>query len=337
MTTDEDARANARDAEEEAARIFLRRRAGDPGAREIPHPEALARVERAWDLVEAHAQEQRLANWRDEALTSFRQTAPGRRRSILRSRGLAACAASLAAGVVALWFMKFGFTAYETGVGEQRVIELEDRSRLTLDSQTTVRVRFSAESREVQLVEGQAQFTVAKDTKRPFRVQAGAQTIIAVGTSFSVEYVDSEVRVAMIEGRVLVVDSTDTTRTQASTVVANAPARAARSTALRAGEALRVRADGATTLIAEANVDAATAWRQGKVIFESEPLGTAVRRLNRYSALQIQLDDDTLAALEVSGVFETGDSREFAHAVEAYLPLAADYSEPGVIHLRSSR
>jgi transmembrane sensor len=65
-------------------------------------------------------------------------------------------------------------------------------------------VRFTVDARTIELLDGQAQFSVAKDPARPFKVKAGAKTIVAVGTVFDVEYVDRQVQVAMVEGRVAV-------------------------------------------------------------------------------------------------------------------------------------
>lgn len=254
------------------------------------------------------------------------------------------------------------------------MVELEDHSRIVLDAQTRVRVRFSDHARLVELIDGQAQFVVAKDPSRPFKVQAGDHTIIAVGTMFTVEYIEERMDVAMLEGKVAVLSgaypyinaSSSTAPNQdeggavpaaasagaavpsASTIDAamdpNAQPSAAENASTRAGddgvieliagEGLRVRADGQATLIPQVDLEAAIAWRQGRVIFRSEPLGEAVRRLNRYSQLQLEVDE-ALAALRVSGVFETGDTAAFAEAVQSYLPVAADYSEQGVIRLRT--
>jgi transmembrane sensor len=103
---------------------------------------------------------------------------------------------------------------------------------------------------------------------------------------------------------------------------------------LIAGEELRFARDGHATVTPKADIEAATAWREGKVIFHSEPLGEAVRRLNRYSTVQLQIDGDALANLSVSGVFEAGDTRAFAEAVQAYLPVTVDYSQSDRITLR---
>jgi transmembrane sensor len=103
---------------------------------------------------------------------------------------------------------------------------------------------------------------------------------------------------------------------------------------LVAGEELRFARDGHPTVKPKADIEAATAWREGKVIFHSEPLGEAVRRLNRYSRTKLQVDGDDLSNLSVSGVFDAGDSRAFADAVQSYLPVTADYSQTDIIRLR---
>ena len=290
-----------------------------------PRPD---RLQRAWDAVGRHANAPELIAMREQALARARRAhalrwfAPA---DPTRRRWLAAAAiGALALAIGAVWQMSpYGYTRgiYQTGVGEQRVVELQDHSRVALDADTRLRVRFTPDTRTIQLISGQAQFSVAHDPVRPFKVEAGSHTIVAVGTTFTVEYIDREIRVAMIEGKVAIGTSTP------ASISAPPPIQ------LAAGEALRVTASGATTLIPKADLEAATAWREGKVIFHSEPLGDAIRRLNRYSNLQLKIDDAALAALHVSGVFEAGDTQAFAQAVEAYLPVRADYSKPNVVRL----
>src|SRR6202044_177715 len=129
----------------------------------------------------------------------------------------------------------YGYTPgqYHTGIGEQRVVDLEDHSRIVLDATTRLRVHFTPDARIVELQDGQAQFSVAKDPTRPFKVEAGGRTIVAVGTVFTVEYVDRQVHVAMMEGRVAVVS----TAIQATTSVNPV---SGEGISLIAGEELRV-------------------------------------------------------------------------------------------------
>jgi transmembrane sensor len=183
---------------------------------------------------------------------------------------------------------------------------------------------------------------VAHEATRPFKVIAGGHTIVAVGTVFTVEYADQTVHVAMMEGKVAVLSQeTVLGGTQGSASVSSpngnvsSPSGAAPSTIeLVAGEELRFARDGHPTVKPKADIEAATAWREGKVIFHSEPLGEAIRRLNRYSRTKLQVDGADLANLSVSGVFDAGDSRAFADAVQSYLPVTADYSQADIIKLR---
>ena len=333
----------------QASDLFLRRRDGfwAPSdqialdsrlATDPAFAQAYAQVQESWESVERHATSPELLALREHAIARARQR--GARRWSLPSVGIErsgkwAAAAALVLGLGLAWQLSpLGYEPgmYKTGLGEQKVVELPDHSHIALDARTRLRVRFSPDARIVQLLEGQAQFSVAKDPARPFKVEAGAKTIIAVGTVFDVEYIDREVRVAMVEGRVAVL-------TQGSDDTGSAPntdlkSQKASPIELIAGEALAVRADGASTVLPKADIEAATAWRQGKVIFRDQTLAEAVHRLNRYSRQQVMVDDAALAQMKVSGVFDSGDAQAFAEAMQAYLPVAADFSQGSSIHLR---
>src|SRR3546814_19485198 len=92
--------------------------------------------------------------------------------------------------------------AYATHIGERQLAVLDDGSRVSLDAVTKVKVRMKDEARQVELLEGRAKFDVAKDPLRPFTVAAGDKLVVAVGTSFSVELIDGQVRVILYEGQV---------------------------------------------------------------------------------------------------------------------------------------
>src|SRR3546814_13438728 len=89
--------------------------------------------------------------------------------------------------------------AYATHIGERQLAVLDDGSRVSLDAVTKVKVRMKDEARQVELLEGRAKFDVAKDPLRPFTVAAGDKLVVDVGTSFSVELIDGQVRVILHE------------------------------------------------------------------------------------------------------------------------------------------
>lgn len=193
--------------------------------------------------------------------------------------------------------------AYSTAIGEQKVATLEDGSRIALNTDSSVEVRYDADKRLVELDHGEAMFEVAHNTARPFLVRAGDKQVRAVGTSFVVRREGKEVIVTLLQGKVAVTDI-------------RPAARPAAPTYLRPGERLRAPPEGAGRIDAQ-TADIATAWRRGQAMFSDTPLVDAVAELNRYGGPRLVIDDPRLAALRVSGVFATNDTGEFARAVAA--------------------
>lgn len=334
--------------EEEASEVFVQRLHGEWSARDqaafearlerdAVYAAAYRRAQESWDALDAHAESAEVMRYREEAIAYARR---GNARRWLKAHAYARNgwrAAAAVGGVAVLlglaWLLSpYGYTPgqYHTGIGEQRVINLEDHSRIVLDAATRLRVRFTPDARIIELRDGQAQFFVAKDPARPFKVDAGGRTIVAVGTVFTVEYVDSQVHVAMMEGKVTVVPT-------AVAAAASPDSGNGEGISLVAGEELRVARDGRSTVTPKADLEAATAWRDGKVVIRTEPLGEAVQRMNRYSRFQIEIDDAALAAKQISGVFEAGDTQGFVRAIERYLPVAADYADSNTVKLRMKR
>ena len=322
------------DPAEQAAAAFLRRisRAPDESGEPI-HSEALGdpraaaafeKIENIWEGIGRSANRPEFLALREQAIARVRRA--NQRRwshpwSVLHGwQALVAGIATIAITAGIVWEASpYGFRpgVSKTGIGEQRTLELSDHTRVTLDSSTRIRTTMTADARTVEITQGQAQFFVAHEVARPFKVIAGGHTIVALGTVFTVEYEAHFVRVDMMEGRVAVV--------------------APDAIELTAGEEARFSPDGRAIVTPKADIEAATAWRGGKVIFRAERLGEAVQRLNRYSHVQLQIDDAALADLRVSGVFEAGDNRGFADAMMAYLPVVADYSQSDVIKLHSKQ
>ena len=80
-----------------------------------------------------------------------------------------------------------------------------------------------------------------------------------------------------------------------------------------------------STVTANADLEAATAWRQGRVIFHDEPLREAARRLNRYSRLQIKVDSPELVDLKVSEAQVVFSAAGFTGAYNVSQPPNGDY------------
>jgi transmembrane sensor len=185
---------------------------------------------------------------------------------------------------------------------EIRQLALEDGSKVTLDGDTILQVRYSAGERRIVLRRGEASFDVAHNAQRPFLVTADDVTVKAVGTRFAVSRTEDDVEVTVEEGLVAVAD-------------AKAPARLIR----RNEEYVAVAGGGHKSALEPEEVERRLAWRRGLLIFDGESLGRAAERVNRYSKLPVIIDDPTLARAEFIGVFRIGDARAFANgAAQAF-------------------
>jgi transmembrane sensor len=91
----------------------------------------------------------------------------------------------------------------------------------------------------------------------------------------------------------------------------------------------RVRSDGsAITDPAEAvDITQSLGWLEHKIIFDHRPLGAVVAEFNRYANIPIDIEDEKLKALPVTGTFDARDTDSFV-AFLAVLPGVAVEREP---------
>jgi transmembrane sensor len=207
--------------------------------------------------------------------------------------------AAAALSLVAAWIVVHP-VSYSTAVGEHRTVVLDDGSRVTLNTDSRVLVRFEKNRRQVTLQRGEGIFEVATDPHRPFVVSAAELEVVALGTQFAVSRLDDELSVTLIEGKVAV-KSKEASQPQLLPVP---------------GERIRIRNDVAMATD-KPRIDQMLAWRRGEIDFDSSSLYEAVAKMNRYGRTPILLRPTGDANLRVSGVFKTGDNLAFARAIAA--------------------
>lgn len=227
-----------------------------------------------------------------------------------------ALAAGLLAGIgVGGWYAQRP-APIVTAVGEQRSLRLADGSVVTLNTATALTASFDDDRRLVRLDRGEASFEVAKDSLRPFIVEAGGTRVVAVGTVFDVRYVDGGLSVTLAQGKVRVVGR-------------SVPGAAPAEIEMNPGQRLRMATPDARPTLRAVNLQTARAWRAGQVVFGDTLLGEAVAEMNRYSDRPIVIDDPAVARLRISGAFRATDSAQFARAVSDIYGLALTASPQG--------
>jgi len=257
----------------------------------------------------AHAPEvlrERNRPWGDDANETTNLSMRERRPTTTFKWALAASVLLVVTAIAWMSLRPSGY--YTTGIGEQRVIPLEDGSIITLNTSSELRVNYSAAQRTVQLLSGQANFEVAKDSRRPFIVRAGDGVVRAVGTIFDVNETPNKITVTLLEGSVAVF-----------------PVRGAAESKvlLAAGEQLSYANGAAVSRPVIADIARVSAWRTRKLDFSDTRLSEAIAEANRYSKLKIELQAPGLLNAKISGTFEAGKSEALAEGLETYFHLRA--------------
>jgi transmembrane sensor len=204
---------------------------------------------------------------------------------------------------LAVWGYLYHADTYRTGVGEQRTVRLLDGSTIELNALSSIRVRLSKNTREVDLREGQALFRVAKDSARPFVVHSDGTTVRAVGTQFDVYRKDTGTVVTVVEGRVTVAEADNT-----SGLLDGGVSRSATPLFLVAGEQVTMPTQrAAKEKPRRADVAVATAWVQKRLIFEETPLAEVAEEFNRYNSRRLVIVGPQLGSVGISGVYSSTD------------------------------
>jgi transmembrane sensor len=205
-----------------------------------------------------------------------------------------------------------------TGRGELRAATLPDGSAVRVNTDSSVRVAYSAAERRVFLEHGEAHFAVARDPRRPFVVQVGGITVRAVGTAFNVRRRSDGVDVLVTQGRVAVDAFARGEDVDTPGGARSVPAAQRRVADLVAGQGARVPLGRPAAVLpggpgveivalAADEIQRQLAWHERRLEFESAPLATIVAEFNRYSPHQLVIGDEHLAARQFGGSFRSDD------------------------------
>ncbi|MBS3769372.1 MAG: DUF4974 domain-containing protein [Bacteroidales bacterium] len=199
---------------------------------------------------------------------------------------------------VGFWIYEYDSTAPEKQTaqtvitsprGQKSRLILPDSTSVWLNSESTIRYASDfLNNREVRL-EGEAFFNVRKSRKSVFSVQTDDYRINVKGTEFNVmAYEDF--------------DRTETTVVNGNIEVS----RKGQSVGVKAKEKV-VYEDGKLEK-EQANVLAATSWKDDIFYFDQVPFKELVKRLERWYDVNITLKGEDLSDIEYSGVFRNEET-----------------------------
>lgn len=256
----------------------------------------------------------------------------------------AACLAVALAGSI-LWLMLNRYPTYVAGIGERQSITLADGSVVELDARSKIRVKLLKSRREIDLLEGEALFEVAKDKTRPFIVRSGDLQVQAVGTQFDVDRRRDTITVTVLEGRVAVItprpeSEPHRTSTRAAHVpdggtppvnidLLGVPIRDGVSTLVSAGEQV-VATPVAVASPRRVDLADATAWLQHRFVFDGTRLSEVAEDFNRYNARQIVVVSPELDDFHISGVYSSTDPASLIRFLQAQPGIKVTETEDAI-------
>lgn len=248
---------------------------------------------------------------------------PGRQRPAASGPARWTAAAALVllvSGLAFAWMSLSADPAFATAVGEHRVVVLADGTRVELNTDTRIVVRYRRGVRQVRLVHGEAFFELHKD-RRPFLVVTPDARLRAAGSDF-------EVRLRPVGTEVVVTQGAVGVRP------VELPAADAQPISLAVGqEGLYGGAGGSAHPVSGEEVDRLLAWRQGAIDLHGQTLGEAVEEFNRYNSRRLVVADESISSLKLGGYFRAEDVDGFVRALRATFPVQAASTQDGTIYL----
>ena len=218
---------------------------------------------------------------------------------------------------------------YSTAVGQQVTTTLADGSTIILNTNTQVKVEYNESTRSVQLLQGEAYFTVAHVEDMPFRVYAGGGRIQAVGTAFTVRIKGDDVDVTVTEGKVELASVNQRPQANEAGVQGGSIAATYDETAqdigtLSAGQIGTILRDWATEVdfassiqeIEAPDIQRRLSWREGLLTFSGEPLEVVVDEISRYTTVKIEIADPDVRSIRIGGRFPVGETTAMLRSLE---------------------
>lgn len=197
---------------------------------------------------------------------------------------------------------------------DARFVTLPDNSEIDLNEGAELRVEYTAARRQIEVLRGEAFFTVRKDATRAFDVVVGRTKVRAVGTRFGVKFERDEVAVVVEEGQVLfgTAEAIElAARGEGGSRVVNLRPRDFTSLSLEHSERLPV-----VRTLPVAETEALLRWKPEVLEFASQPLAEVVEQFNQRNSLKIVLADESLRAIPIVASFRSNNVLGFVKLLE---------------------
>lgn len=208
---------------------------------------------------------------------------------------------------------------------------LEDGSTIELNRGAVVNVAYTAEFRQVFLVSGEANFSVAKDPNRPFVVSVAGVDVRAVGTQFNVRLKSDIVDVIVSEG-VVSLSSPELFKKNDGVAVEESLLKVGQRAVMTLGDAPKIE----VTHLSPAEMDHELRWQPRLFDFDDMSLRQVVEEFNLRNDVQLVLGDATLEEIRLSQIFRSDNVKGFVRLMEKNFGMRAEWRGSSEIVLRDA-
>jgi len=173
--------------------------------------------------------------------------------------------------------LQISYNTLQTPVGGAYQLTLPDGTKVWLNSSSSLRfpTAFQGNARVVQLT-GEGYFEVAKNANMPFKVQVNQTEVQVLGTHFNIMAYSNEpfMKTTLLEGAVNITKGNNMKK-------------------LLPGQQALIGSD-AHISVANANVDAAVAWKNGYFNFDHDNIQAVMRKLSRWYDMDVSFEGTPL-------------------------------------------
>ncbi len=198
--------------------------------------------------------------------------------------------------------------------GEKLELVLPDSTILYANSGSTVKYPefFNGKTREVY-IEGEVFFIVQPNYNKPFIVKTGDINVQVLGTSFNITAYDKNIETTLITGKVEIYKHKK-----------NKPRE---KIELTPGQKATYNSKKDSFSIKEVDTNYTTAWKDGYLIFDNQPLQEIVNRLERWYNVKINIEDKELFANSYTSNIRHETIVEVLNLIELTTPIIYEFEE----------
>lgn len=186
------------------------------------------------------------------------------------------------------------FNTLKVPRGGEYMVTLSDGTKVWLNAESSLKypVHFDGKERKVTLI-GEGYFEVAKDRRRPFKVEAGSLHVEVLGTKFNVSAYPGDLQksVSLVEGSVQIEDT-----------------KHHKDVLLRPGFAAALDEGKSSLKIDKTNIEAALGWKNSMFIFDNESLGSIMKKLSRWYNVTVLFENGVDNKFHFTGRIERYES-----------------------------